>query len=229
MKQAVDMSDLRLVCGKLELTGWPYALVGGMAVRLSVDDPAAEDLRPTMDIDTIIEITSRIGLSEDDDDRLRALGFRHDLSEGAPMCRWVLEDVRVDIMPSKSGADRWSADALAHATFVAIGGGLYVPIVTVPYLMAMKIQTFLDRGGGDFMASHDMEDIVALLDGVSDFITRMDGCPREVRSFVAKQFRHFLNQLSFRESLRGHLPPDDASQARYRRLLALIEALVALE
>lgn len=47
--------------------------------------------------------------------RLRARGFVEDTSEGAPICRWVVGDVRVDVMPTEeeilSFKNRWYAEA----------------------------------------------------------------------------------------------------------------------
>ena len=32
-------------------------------------------------------------------ERLRALGFREDISEGAPRCRWLIDGMELDVMP----------------------------------------------------------------------------------------------------------------------------------
>ncbi len=50
-------------------------------------DPAAPRPRFTEDVDVVVEVTTHSawsGLGE----RLRALGFREDQREGAPLCRW---------------------------------------------------------------------------------------------------------------------------------------------
>ena len=33
-------------------------------------------------------------------ERLRTLGFREDRREGAPLCRWLFEDLVIDVMPA---------------------------------------------------------------------------------------------------------------------------------
>jgi len=60
--------------------------VGGCTTGLFFTDPAAGGIRPTKDVDAIVDVTSYaqyVALS----DRLRNLGLAEDNSEGAPLCR----------------------------------------------------------------------------------------------------------------------------------------------
>ena len=61
--------------------------VGGCTTALLITDRAAAEVRPTYDVDAIAEITSYTGYAEFSE-RLKALGFREDTREGAPLCRW---------------------------------------------------------------------------------------------------------------------------------------------
>ena len=68
--------------------------VGGCATGLLITDEAAAEVRPTYDVDAIVEITSYadyLGFAE----RLRALGFAEDPGEGAPLCRWVQDEINL--------------------------------------------------------------------------------------------------------------------------------------
>src|SRR6266550_6158033 len=72
--------------------------VGGCATGLLISDEAMADVRPTFDVDAISEITSYaayVDLSE----RLLGLGFFRDTSEGAPLCRWLHGETKLDVMP----------------------------------------------------------------------------------------------------------------------------------
>ena len=72
--------------------------VGGMIRELLITDPAAGAARPTQDVDCIVNAVSWVDyarLSE----RLRARGFSHCTDDGAPLCRWIVQGVRVDLMP----------------------------------------------------------------------------------------------------------------------------------
>lgn len=67
----------------------------------------------------IIEVVTTARYS-DLEERIRFLGFGHDMREGAPRCRWVPGDLTVDIMPTE-GAEiglntAWFKEALATAT-----------------------------------------------------------------------------------------------------------------
>ena len=78
--------------------------VGGSVLPLQISDPAVTDLRPTLDVDVIIEVASRSAYA-DLETQLRQLGFTHDRSEGAPICRWVVAETIVDVMPTDPDDD----------------------------------------------------------------------------------------------------------------------------
>ena len=73
--------------------------LGGCATGLLITDPAAPSIRVTRDVDAIVQITSLIEYSRLSK-KLRAQGFREDISEDALICRWVAENVILDIMPT---------------------------------------------------------------------------------------------------------------------------------
>lgn len=62
--------------------------VGGAVTSLLVTDEGAGLPRATLDVDAIAEIGSYAEYTAFGE-RLRALGFSEDTSEGAPLCRWV--------------------------------------------------------------------------------------------------------------------------------------------
>ena len=72
--------------------------VGGCTTELFITDEAAAEVRPTFDVDVIAEITSYADYANFSE-RLRALGFREDTSRGAPLCRWLIDEMKLDVMP----------------------------------------------------------------------------------------------------------------------------------
>ena len=69
--------------------------LGGAATALLITDSATPDVRVTKDVDVIVEIASRgdyYRLAES----LRSFGFAEDTSEGAPVCRWLVDGIVVD-------------------------------------------------------------------------------------------------------------------------------------
>ena len=47
---------------------------------------------------------------------------------------------------------------------------LEIRVVTAPYFIATKIEAFRGRGRGDFLASHDLEDLIFVIDGRSSIV-----------------------------------------------------------
>lgn len=83
--------------------------VGGAVVSLYVDDPAADDVRPTQDIDFSMEIADLAEL-ESIRKSLIEKGF-YQTSEDDVICRFRFEDIKVDVMATKAigwaPANRW--------------------------------------------------------------------------------------------------------------------------
>lgn len=117
--------------------------VGGATVTLYVTDPAAPEARPTNDVDLVFQISSRLEYSRLEQ-RLRALRFAHDTSDGAPLCRWIFRGVRVDAMPTDPAilgfANRWYRDARSNSTAYKLSSGRTIHILAPPYILATKLE-----------------------------------------------------------------------------------------
>ena len=59
---------------------------------------------------------------------------------------------------------------------------LAIRIVTGPFFIATKLEGFKGRGKGDFLGSHDLEDMISVVDGRATLV-------KEVRAGAA-EFRH---------------------------------------
>ncbi|PYR34229.1 MAG: hypothetical protein DMF90_17840, partial [Acidobacteria bacterium] len=73
--------------------------VGGCTTGLFITDPAAGGIRPTKDVDAIVDVTSYAkytALAE----QPRALGLSEDTTPGAPLCRWRHGHQIIDVMPT---------------------------------------------------------------------------------------------------------------------------------
>jgi hypothetical protein len=91
--------------------------VGGCTTGLFISDEAAGDVRPTFDVDAITEITSYVDYVSFSE-RLIKLGFNEDTNEGAPLCRWVNCNTKLDVMPLDEAilgfSNRWYEAALSR-------------------------------------------------------------------------------------------------------------------
>ena len=86
------------------LAGVPerFVFTGGATICLYVDEVLQDELRPTLDVDCVVEIFSRAEyytLAE----RLRDLGLEECTEPDAPLCRWRYQDLIVDVMPCDAG------------------------------------------------------------------------------------------------------------------------------
>ncbi len=191
--------------------------VGGATIGLFLTDPAAPEPRETFDVDVLTPETSRAAYSALEE-RLRSAGFTQPMNEGDPVCRWRIDGVTVDIMPPDESvlgfSNRWYPDIIRHARQTVLPDGTTIRRVTTPYLIASKLEAFHSRGKGDYRFSHDLEDIIILLDGRDEIVEEVRGAPEDVRAFVTDEFRTLLADEHFTETVPEHLPPDAASQAR---------------
>jgi predicted nucleotidyltransferase len=228
----INLAMIRHVASRLGHLRERVVFLGGAATALLITDSAAPDVRMTMDVDVIVEIASRgdyYRLAE----ALHAAGFSEDSREGAPVCRWLVDGIAVDIMPTHAEilgfSNDWYEEALQRATVRLVDDEVAIRLVTAPYFLATKIEAYRNRGAGDFMASHDMEDIVTLLDGRPEIVDEVGAAPEGVRAFLSRSFREFLSDRDFLDALPGHLMPDQASQQRIPIVMKRIAALAALE
>lgn len=99
--------------------------VGGCTTGLLITDPAASAIRPTKDVDVIVDVTSYAKYAAPSE-RLVALGLNADTTEGAPLCRWRHDDLIVDVMPIDEDvlgfSNRWYPSAIKTAQIVSIAG-----------------------------------------------------------------------------------------------------------
>jgi hypothetical protein len=225
--QPVNIETLITVAAQLDRLGIKYAFTGGSIVGLLLDHPQLAILRPTDDVDAIVEVMTWIDYTKMES-RLRDLGFQHDISDGAPLCRWKFDEILVDVMPAHdtSGhfSDRWFQLALDTSILHDLDGHS-IRTVNAPCFIATKLAAFIDRGRSDFMASHDMEDIITLVDGRKSLVGETECSSNELRLYVANIFKQFLTQSAFIDALPGHLSPDEASRDRYPIVLQRLKDL----
>jgi hypothetical protein len=89
-----------------------------------------------------------------------------------------------------------------------------VRIVTPALFVATKLEAFHGRSGDDLVASHDLEDIIAVVDGRAEIVGDVAAATDDVRAYIGAEIRALLDNRDFTEALAGFLLPDPASQAR---------------
>lgn len=207
-----------------------FVFVGGCATGMLITDPAAAGIRPTRDVDVIVDLASYAmyaALSH----RLRGLGLQEDTRTGAPTGRWHHEQAIVDILPTEPAvlgfSNRWYGPALSSATRISVAG-LQPRLVTPALFLATKLEAFRTRGHADVVTSSDLEDVVAIVDGRPQVVTEIAEAETRVRQFVAAQLQELLGHRRFTDSLADFLPHDRASQGRRPLLEKRLRAIAAL-
>lgn len=212
------LQNLEVVARNLGRLGLDdVVFVGGATIGLYLTDPAAPEVRPTQDVDVVVPTESRSYYHELEE-KLRNAGYQQPIGDDQPICRWVIEGVAVDVMPMDEGvlgfSNRWYRGVVEHAVETELPGGAEVRVATAPFAVASKLEAFKGRGGGDYRFSHDLEDVIVLIDGRAELISEIANAPSDVRLFIAKEFESLLSNSEFVDSIPGYLDADEASQGR---------------
>lgn len=160
--------------------------VGGATLVLWVTDPGAPPIRPTEDVDVIVEVTTRKAFHSFED-RLRRRSFMNDRESGV-ICRWRHREsgLILDAMPADARLlgfeNRWQGAAMPYAVTRPLPSGRAIRAVPPPFLLATKLEAFNGRGRGDFLGSRDFADVIALVDGREELVDEIRSAPGELRT-----------------------------------------------
>lgn len=223
---------MELVAEKLgEALRKELVFVGGAVTGLLITDPGQPAIRPTEDVDLIVHAAVRADYQRVEK-ALRGQGFVNDISRDAPICRWRIGAVTVDVMPTLKEilgfTNRWYPQALASAGIAALPSGMGIRLVRAPVFLATKFEAFADRGKNDYLFSHDLGDLISVIDGRDDLIDECRPLDAELKDYLREQVGRLLATPAFFDALPGHLPGDGASQARLPDLEAKLRQLAEL-
>lgn len=185
--------------------------IGGCATGLLVTSVRTQQIRVTEDVDVVARVAT-IAAYHRIEAQLTQRRFKHDISPEAPICRWIGAGVTLDVMPSEPGVlsfhNRWYPLAVDTAQRVQLPSGRSIALIAAPVFIATKLEAFRDRGGGDYLASHDLEDIVTVVDGRPTLADEVSAGPPHLRAYLTEQFHALTASGEFLNALPGHLPAD---------------------
>ena len=200
--------------------------VGGVTLGLHITDKAAAPIRSTDDVDVIAEILTYVdyvAFSE----RLRKAQFTEDTSEEPLTCRWFHGKLKLDVLALSKEVlgytNLWYERALTHAITFVLPSGQAIRVIAAPYFLGTKMEAFRGRGQMDFLASHDLEDFVAVIDGRSTILEEIADSPGDVREYLAEAARSLLNESRFLDAVPGFVLDDGRVPLILERLNRLAE------
>lgn len=180
--------------------------VGGCATDLLISQPLVADARATEDVDAIVEVASLVGYHALAD-QLMARGFKQTMADNTPPFRWFWQGMQLDLVPLDERvlgfANRWYRPGFEAAVLATLPTGLVLRHLSAPYFVATKLEAFKDRGNNDVYLSHDLEDIITVVDGRDELLTELAAAPSEVRHFIAQHFQEVLEHTDFSNVLPG--------------------------
>jgi predicted nucleotidyltransferase len=227
-----NRARLELTARRLDKLLDQVVFVGGQVAELLVTDPAAVRVRPTDDVDVVVAVTTRSAYYALGDE-LRRLGFNEDMRPGAPICRWrTVDDLVLDVMPMNEEilgfSNPWYASALETAVPYEIAPDLLISIAAAPAFLATKWAAFDDRGAGDYLGSHDLEDIISVVAGRSELLVDLQNAPADVRAFLGDRTRRFLEHSDAGDAITGALPDARFDATLISRVRARLQAVSQL-
>lgn len=181
--------------------------IGGAVVSLYADDPAADEIRPTGDIDMTINLMNFSNWSKMQE-RLAELRFYPD-PKGHAICSYKYKDIPVDIMPAEDGplgpSNKWYKIGFENLWKVNAKEE-EIHILSAPAYLATKYEAFNSRGS-DYRTSHDFEDIIYILDNRLTIVQEVEKAHPEIKEFLQAEFNKILHSKFLVEILSSHIHP----------------------
>ncbi|MEI6596447.1 MAG: hypothetical protein WCO28_12855 [Bacteroidota bacterium] len=183
--------------------------VGGSVAELYVSNPAASDIRPTLDVDCVVELSSKIAHAKLEE-QLRAKKFTHDTTQGAPICRFIYKDILVDVMPTDSNVlgftNIWYEEGVDNKISKTLPDGTEVFVFRPEYYVASKFEAHKGRGGNDLRQSHDFEDIIYIFDNCLDILDNISNANDTVKVYLKEECQNLLEYEGLTEGIESALP-----------------------
>lgn len=219
--------NLALLAGMVRAMGplcEQVVFVGGCATGLLIDNASLMDVRPTEDVDAIVEVASLAGYHRLAD-QLAQRGFKQTMADNTPPFRWFWNRLQLDLVPLDEKvlgfANPWYRAGFAASLNAELAEGLVLGHLSAPYFLATKFEAFRDRGQNDVFMSHDLEDILTVVEGRSTLVAEVGAASDDVRRYIARSVAGLLALPPFANALPGLLSDPDQDA----RVLARLERI----
>ena len=202
--------------------------IGGAVAPLLHTERVLPHARATRDVDGVVASVT-YGDYDKFGRAMRKRMFTRTTDMAGHAHRWRSPDgILFDLVPAGDhmGGSGSALDALAlQAPVVVTIDGVTVRHVSAALFIAMKLQAYQDRGEGDLQASHDIEDVIALIASRPSIGDDVKGAPDTVRTKIAEFAAALATSDVAEDILTGHLNNADnvsyAVRVTRERLAAL--------
>lgn len=201
------VNRIKEVALKLDYLLKDVVFVGGAVVALYADDPAADEVRPTDDIDIVVGITSRSGFAAFEE-KIRLLGFKN-VIDSSFIGRYKINEIIVDVMPTEEGilgfGNKWYKVGIDKSFLYQVDNDISIRLMPYHYFIASKIEAHNARNKGDLRQSRDFEDIVYCFDNRLDPLTDLQLADGDVKAYLKQQMHILFDDFNFHEGVYSHL------------------------
>ncbi|KAA0990041.1 nucleotidyl transferase AbiEii/AbiGii toxin family protein [Dyadobacter aurulentus] len=216
MSQRENILRIKAVYDALEELQDSAIFIGGATVALYVQR-VAEEVRPTDDVDVLIEVTGYKAYA-DLEEKLRSKGFTNDMESGV-ICRYKVQGIIVDVMPTDKQvlgfSNIWYPEGFKTAVKYDLGEGYKINIFRPEYLVASKLEAFKNRGGNDGRTSTDFEDLVYILNHRTSLWEEMRLAKEDVKLYLQQEFQKILENDHSEEWISAHLEYAEQRRVNY--------------
>jgi hypothetical protein len=200
-----------------------FVFTGGSTVILYAKEDVHSEIRLTEDVDCVVKVNTRseyYQLAE----KLRRGGLSECNRPNSPLCRWLYEELVIDIMPCEEEilgfSNCWYRDGIKNAVEHTLPSQRKIKIFSPLYLLATKIEAHLGRGKS-FRFSKDVEDIIVLLDGYTTLEQDYHLAQPELNQYINHWFATNVDDLI--EATYTNCPSRDSEREDF--IIELIERI----
>lgn len=226
MSHHQNITRIKAICEALGEMTQSVLFVGGATVSLYTDRPASE-VRPTDDVDILVELVHYSGYAAIEE-QLRKKGFVNDHESGV-ICRFKIQGIIVDVMPTSSNVlgftNKWYEEGFGKPMEKQLDEGLSIKLLEPVFFLASKMEAFKGRGGGDGRTSSDFEDMVYVLNNRNVIWDEIEKSPAHLRAYLKNEFQKISQEDFLYEWVSANL--DYTEQKRTDFIVAGIEAFIS--
>lgn len=182
-----NIAMLQLVAENLGDMRKKVVFLGGTIIPFLLTQKVPLDLRPSRDVDFIVDFDSKQDLYEFEDE-LWEQGFKR-VSTGA-VSKWKINDVSVDVLPAGRVLDfnnKWCDEAMDHPRRANIGKGMVIDIMPAHCFLGVKLTGFYRRGKNNYARSFDIYDLLVIIAGRPEI-------EREIQEEASRELREYLSR-----------------------------------